>query len=156
MKGKQNYFRTLPHLLQDGHPVFVTFDTAHRWILSPPARDLVLASCLHDHDIKLRMYASVVMPEHLHLLFLPLKNEKGELYTFAETVGAIKSASAHTLNKPLKRHGQVWQAESYDRVPRTSVAVAKVVRYIELNPVRRGLVKKPADYKWLWINRELY
>ncbi len=105
----------------------------------------MLVSCLHYHGTKLTMYAAVVMPEHVHLLFLPLKNDRGRLHTFAETVGAIKSASAHAVNKSLKRKGPVWQAESYDHVPQTSVAIAKVVRYIEMNPVRRGLVKKAAD-----------
>lgn len=84
------------------------------------------------------------------MIFIPLENEKQETFSFEEIVGAIKGASAHSVNKALKRSGIVWQDESFDHVLRHSDSLEQKIRYVRENPVRKGLVSKPEDYKWLW------
>jgi len=144
------YRRNLPHIEKDERAHFITFDTYRRWQLPPVARDIVLRHCLHDNRSKMKLHVVVIMPDHVHLIFTPLRSEIGETYTFEEILGGIKGASAHSVNKALKRSGRVWQDESFDHVTRCLESLEQKIEYVCQNPVRRGLVRSPADYKWLW------
>jgi len=147
---KYKYRRNLPHIERSDRAHFVSFSTHHRWELPTAARDLVLRHCLHDNESKMRLLIAVVMPDHVHLIFIPLRSQTGEVFSFAEILGGIKSASAHSVNKRLKRTGSVWQDESFDHVVRCAEKLEDKIRYVRENPVRRGLVSKPEDYPWLW------
>jgi REP element-mobilizing transposase RayT len=120
-------------------------------LLSPKARDLVLACCLYPHGRKCRVHAVVVMPEHVHLLLSPLRNTAGETFTFAEILHPIKSVSAHRINKLRSAEGPVWQDESFDHVVRSEEKLDDKIEYLTQNPVRRGLVSRPEQYRWLWV-----
>lgn len=147
---KYSYRRNLPHFEKGGRAHFITFDTCLRWELPPLARDLVLEHCLHDHKKKMQLYIAVVMPDHVHMIFVPLENERQETFSFEEIVGAIKGASAHSVNKALERRGHVWQDESFDHVVRHAESLEAKIAYVRENPVRKGLVSRPEDYPWLW------
>ncbi|MGB8131736.1 MAG: transposase [Candidatus Angelobacter sp.] len=147
---KYNYRRNLPHIEKTGRAHFITFDTYLRWVLPPAARDLVLKHCLHENEVKIRMHIAVVMADHVHMIFTPLENEKQETFSFEEIVGAIKGASSHSVNKTLKRSGTVWQDESFDHVIRHADSLEQKIQYVRENPVRKRLVSRPEDYKWLW------
>lgn len=147
---KYDYRRNLPHIERPGRVHFITFDAYLRWELPPQARDLALKHCLHDHGTKMQMYIALVMPDHVHLIFMPLEDEKHETFSFEEIVGSIKGASAHSINKALKRSGTVWQDESFDHVVRHADSLEQKIEYVRQNPVRKGLVSKPEDYPWLW------
>jgi hypothetical protein len=67
---------------------------------------------------------------------------------------AIKSESAHWINKALERKAEVWQEESFDHVLRGDESVASKMAYVLENPVRAGLVKNPVEYRWLWRRPE--
>jgi hypothetical protein len=84
------------------------------------------------------------------MIFTPLEDAIGETYSFEEIIGAIKSASAHTVNKALRRRGSVWQDESFDHVIRHTESLEQKIEYVRQNPVRKGLVSRPEDYPWLW------
>src|SRR5215467_4391768 len=108
---KYIYRRNLPHIEKDDRPHFITFDTYGRWILPPIARDLALQHCLHDNGSKMNLHVAVIMPDHVHIIFTPLRDKTNESYTFEEIVGSIKGASCHSINKALNRSGHVWQDE---------------------------------------------
>jgi len=147
---KYNYRRNLPHIERSGRAHFIIFKTYLNWELPPQARDLVLEHCLHDNGSKMRLYIAVVMPDHVHIIFMPLETENHETFSFEEIVGAIKSASSHSVNKALQRSGTVWQDESFDHVIRHAEGLEQKIRYVRENPVRKGLVARAKDYKWLW------
>jgi REP element-mobilizing transposase RayT len=148
---KAFYRRKLPHLQRDDKAHFVTFCTHQRWRLPEWVRSLVLESCLHDNDIKMHLYAAVVMPDHVHLVFTPSVNVlASEVYPISEIMDAIKGASAHKVNRILGRRGKVWQTESFDRVLRSSENLDAKIIYILENPVRAGLVTEWKRYPWLW------
>jgi REP element-mobilizing transposase RayT len=90
------------------------------------------------------------MPDHVHMIFTPLHDEMGKPICLAEIMNSIKGASAHSINKTLKRRGHVWQSESFDHVLRCAESIHSKVQYICENPVRKGLVADIADYPWLW------
>lgn len=147
---KYPYRRNLPHFLKEGIPHFATFVTHQRWEIPVTARDLVLRHCLRDNGSKMEAHAVVVMPDHVHIIFTPLRVSAVEIFSFEEIVGAIKSASAHSVNRPLHRRGRFWQDESFDHVLRSEESLAEKTEYLCQNPVRKGLVSKPEDYPWLW------
>ena len=149
--AKYSYRRRLPHLQRDNKPVFVTFRTISKDTIPEAYRGLVLQHCLHDNHRKLEMHAVVVMPDHVHLLFTPLNDTKGQPFSLVGIMSGIKGASAHSLNKARNRRGPVWQEESFDHVLRSAESLEDKIEYIALNPVAQKLVKKPGDYRWLWI-----
>ena len=68
----------------------------------------------------------------------------------------MKSATAHRINKLLHLSGPVWQEESFDHVLRSDESLKEKCEYIRQNPVRRGLVQRAEDYRWLWVNPDLW
>jgi REP element-mobilizing transposase RayT len=150
---KYKYRRNLPHIQKDGRAIFVTFNTISGQILPPIARDLAMQHCLHDNASKMRLHAAVVMPDHVHIIFTPLRSENTEPFTLEEIVGSIKGASSHTINKALRRKGHLWQDESFDHVARCEESLEQKIQYIRDNPVKAGLVARPEDYKWLWVEQ---
>ncbi len=53
------------------------------------------------------------------------------------------------MNKHLQRMGPFWQREWFDRVVRNENEKARIIRYIEQNPVKAGLAKEPDLYRGL-------
>ena len=145
-----DFLRHLPHFEGSGDPLFITFATRDRWPLPEPARALVLQHILHDHLAKMHLICAVVMPDHAHMLYFPMDDAEGNRYTRTEVVGAIKSASAHAVNKLLKRQGPVWQDESFDHVTRRSEKVEAKAQYIVENPVRQRLCHEVDEYPYVW------
>jgi REP element-mobilizing transposase RayT len=147
----QLYRRNLPHLQRDSTPHFITFVTKFRWSLPPEFRNIVLASCCHDHRRKYELYVAVVMPDHVHLVLTPLLDEyERKIFSLTEIMQGIKGASGRSINQRLRRHGPVWQEESFDHVLRSSEGLDAKVEYVLQNPVRRGLVSDWREYPWVW------
>jgi REP element-mobilizing transposase RayT len=146
------YRRNLPHLQRDYKPHFLTFCAYQRWILPDWAQTIVMDSCLRANTWTIDLWAVVVMPDHVHMIFTPLIDvAKSELFSLARITKSIKSSSAHLINRRLGRPGRVWQRESFDRVLRVSEKLDEKMAYILDNPVRKGLVSSPEEYLWLWI-----
>ena len=148
------YRRRLPHLQSDAKPLFVTFHTLGFNPISPAARDIVLKVVLREHKFRIYLYAVVVMPEHVHLLFICLRDKTGTLIPMRKPLQAIKSISAKEINRLLGKSGPVWDEESLDHILRSGESLEQKREYIENNPVRRGLVTRPEEYPWLWVNRQ--
>ncbi len=153
LKGKYAYRRRLPHHQKAGCAVFVSFRAGCLDRLPESVRGLVLQHCLHDHGVKVQVHIAVVMPDHVHLLLTPLADAEGNPYSVVAVLQAIKGASAHSINRALQRSGPVWQEESFDHVPRSNESFEEKIEYIRQNPVRRGLVERPEDYPWLWVEK---
>ena len=100
------------------------------------------------------MHAAVIMPDHVHLLFTALREIEGWTFALPEILKAIKGTSARSVNKLSGRFGALWQDESFDHVLRGDESFSETVEYIRMNPVRKGLVEKPEEYEWLWIDPE--
>jgi REP-associated tyrosine transposase len=139
------YRRDLPHLSKDHKTYFVTFVSMERRVLEPAARDIVLRSCLHDHDVKSWVHCVVVMPDHVHILLSPFAG-----FFLTSLIADIKSSSAHIINRVLGRKGSFWQSESFDHILRSDEKVIEKANYILENPVRKRLVRSAVDWPWYW------
>jgi len=86
--------------------------------------------------------AWTIMSNHIHLLLLP-KVPPSRL------MKSLKGASAREANRILSRTGEAfWQAESYDHWVRDETEWNRIANYIEENPVKAGLVRRAADFRW--------
>jgi len=153
LKRKYNYRRRLPHYQKDDRTLFVTFRAWSKDALAETVRDTVFQHCLRDQGKKARIHGVVVMPDHVHLLLTPLRDRDGYLYSLVAILQGIKGASAHSVNRLLRRAGPVWQDESLDHVLRGNESFEEKLEYIRQNPVRRGLVSRPEDYRWLFVEK---
>ena len=89
------------------------------------------------------------MPDHLHVV-LQLGDHSG----LSEVVNRIKAGTGRALNKHLNRTGPVWQRSYHDHLLRKEEDLRTVARYVVMNPLRAGLVKRLADYPhWdaMWL-----
>jgi REP element-mobilizing transposase RayT len=150
---KYEYHRTLPHYQKASRVVFISFRKANQTPFAPEARDAILQHCLHDNRKRYDLHAAVVMPDHVHLLLLPLRDEKGWPFSLPTILKLLKGTSARSVNKLSGSSGPVWQEESFDHALRSQESFEEKLEYLRQNPVRRGLVKKPEDNKWLWVDQ---
>lgn len=125
-----------------------------RWLARDNVAEIVLEN-LFFHSVKLfRLWAFAIMPNHVHVLAEPLgetENSNSKDKEFAALAGishALKSFTAHRANEILRRTGAFWEAESYDHWVRDEKEFARIVEYIEKNPVKAGLVKSPEQWRW--------
>ena len=87
------------------------------------------------------------------MIFTPLiDRERSEVFSLARITKGIKGTSTNLINRQLGRTGRVWQQESFDRVPRVSEKLDEKIAYILDNPVRKGLVSSPTEYRWLCVS----
>jgi REP element-mobilizing transposase RayT len=151
-RGSTNTAAVSPTTKTTNRILFITYSTWHRWKLPEIARDLALHSCLRANGRKYELYAAVAMPDHVHLICLPLTDSNGSI-SIPEITRTIKSESAHRINKALKRTGRVWQDESFDHILRGEESLSKKMKYILENSVRAGIVPRSNDYRWFWWDR---
>lgn len=93
--------------------------------------------------------AFVVMPDHLHWLFV-LQNA-----SLSEIMQNIKGSSSYEIQKIRRARGEIrgnpllWQEGYHDHAARKEEDLRQIARYIVANPLRAGLVEKIGDYP-LW------
>jgi REP element-mobilizing transposase RayT len=107
LNRKYEYRRKPPHYQPAGRRLFITFRKNNQDPFPPQARDAVLQHCLHDHGKRYELHAAVVMPEHVHLLLTPLRDEKGWPYGLPAILKSLKGTSARSVNRLLGSSGPV-------------------------------------------------
>ena len=63
-------------------------------------------------------------------------------------MAAAVVSSTRQINKLRREAGILWQGRFFDRALRTVKEYHEKVEYIHLNPVKRGLVARPEEWKW--------
>ncbi|MFY9674871.1 MAG: transposase [Terriglobales bacterium] len=142
---------------------FVTFSCYRRQrkFRTPDIYDLFVQTLEDMRGLfSICVYGYVVMPEHVHLLLS--EPEQGTLadaihylkLSFAKRVrSGVSKVSAHKTDASLGRHrtlesGSFWEKRYYDRNVRDASEFSIKLRYLHRNPVKRGLVSDPAEWKW--------
>lgn len=99
----------------------------------------------------MHLHIVVIMTDHAHLILTPaIDYDRMRVYPLGEIMWAIKSASAHHINKLLGRSGKVWQDQYFDHVVRGAESLNEKIAYVRQNPVRAGLVGVAEEYPWTW------
>ncbi len=110
---------------------------------------------LHYHDSsRYELIAYCIMPNHVHVIILPLLNPDGNIYPISRITYSWKRYSANKINKYLDKKGNLWQAESYDHLVKDEEELYRTIEYVINNPVEAGLVKHWKDWEHSWIKKE--
>lgn len=145
------YKRNLPHWEQSGNAYFITFRTAKGINRYDRAKDTVFYTIIFHNKKKYKLYAGVIMADHVHPLFQPLEKIKDGFYSTREIVHSIKSYSANRINKQLNKNGPVWLDENFDRIVMDEKELLEKMGYIVDNPIKPNLVDNPEDYRWIYV-----
>lgn len=84
------------------------------------------------------------MPNHVHLILEP----KEQPQNLAQFVKLLAQKYAQYVNKKYKRTGTLWEGRFRSSPISKDDYLLTCSRYIEMNPVRAGIVDDPAEYKW--------
>ena len=117
--------------------------TGPRYFVRPEIADMMVEA-IDYRERQLRHYelhAFVVMANHVHLLVTPLIEPSKFMHS-------LKRFTAGQGNRMLGLAGPFWQDESYDRLVRNEKEFERILNYIEMNPVKAGLVEQAEDFRW--------
>ena len=130
---------------------FITFSCYKRqpFLRTPESKDTVqqlLEQTRQRHGVCIVGY--VLMPEHVHLL-----TDEPATSTLASFLQVFKQSTSRQLKPPTaKPSDQFWQRRYYDFNVSTHAKHIEKLQYIHRNPVKRGLVERPEDYRWSSFN----
>jgi putative transposase len=153
----------LEHYDHDNRARFITFCTYKKLPLltNNKFRKIIIQSiCEARKAYYFKLLSYVIMPEHIHMVIIPAVDVK-----VGSLIGDIKKASSKSIHRLLKDSGSdlvkkltgrrdgknkfaFWQRRCYDHNCRTEESVWEKVNYCHYNPVKRGLVKSPGDWRW--------
>lgn len=128
-------------------PDYVYFATLCARHLSSPFVDMGLASAIvdallyHSRTGNWKLYAYVLMPDHLHVALSPCDNGR----TISQLLHDFKSFTTRMGWRHGVR-GALWQRGFYDHVARSERGLLAICEYIVANPVRKGLVKEVGEW----------
>jgi len=89
------------------------------------------------------VHAYVLMPNHVHLLLTPANtNSAGDL------MKRLGQRYVQYVNRSYKRSGTLWEGRFRSCVIEQETYLFNCQRYIEMNPVRAGIVQHPDEYRW--------
>lgn len=104
------------------------------------------------------------MPEHVHLVLVPKENTQ-----VGKIIGDIKRITSKRIHQYLAGHDPdmikkltvirnrverfaFWQRRCYDHNCRDGESLWQKVEYCHMNPLKRGIIKNLADWKWSSYN----
>ena len=101
----------------------------------------IIGDCKKRYNFKLYHYA--LLNNHIHLLL-----QIGEKGSVSEILKYINGVYAGWYNRVKDRKGHFWQDRFGSKVIEAENYFLRCAIYIELNPVRAGLVKNSLDWKF--------
>lgn len=129
---------------REGQPFSITICTWNKITLSNKSKEMIFQSVIEgDLNRKSDLMAVCVMPDHVHLLLAPLKENLIEL------LYKWKNYTTH-LVQLQEKIGKLWQRSFYDHGLRKDENLIKIAGYIVSNLVRKSLVENWRDYSYTW------
>ena len=89
------------------------------------------------------IHAWVLMTNHVHLLCTPRVDNAVSLM-----MQALGRHYVRYFNSSYQRTGTLWEGRFKSCLVQEENHLLQLYRYIELNPVRAGMVRQPSDYAW--------
>jgi putative transposase len=89
------------------------------------------------------LHAYCLMTNHVHLLVTA-----NEPHGYARLMQRVGQLYSQYINRTTGRTGTLWEGRFKSSPVQSESYLLSCYRYIELNPVRAGLVADPADYEW--------
>jgi putative transposase len=136
----------LPRLTLAGHPHHIILRGNNRQAIFASSADYEkLLALLQEHAKKFdaAIHAYVLMSNHFHLLATPRSVEG-----IPQMMQAVGRSYVRYFNSRQSRTGTLWEGRYRSTVIQAERHLLACMVYIDLNPVRAGLVHDPADYRW--------
>lgn len=89
------------------------------------------------------IHAYVLMTNHVHLLMTP-----EDAHGIGKVMKALGRYYVQYFNYTYQRTGTLWEGRYRATLIDTEAYLLTCMRYIELNPVRAGMVSHPSEYPW--------
>lgn len=89
------------------------------------------------------VHAYVLMTNHVHILVTPMED-----YGVSSLMQSLGKRYVQYINKTYKRTGTLWEGRYKASLIDSERYLFTCMRYIELNPVRAGMVELPSEYAW--------
>lgn len=90
------------------------------------------------------MHAYCLMTNHVHLLISP----GPDAAAVSSFMRLLAGRQTRYVNRKQQRSGTLWEGRFKASLVDTSNYLLACYRYIDLNPVRAGLIEYPEDYEW--------
>ena len=90
-----------------------------------------------------RVHAYVLMTNHVHLLI-----SSDEPEGVGRLMKALGQRYVQYVNRTYQRSGTLWEGRFRSCLTQDETYLLACMRYIELNPVRAGMVAHPGEYRW--------
>ena len=136
----------LPRLTLTDYPHHVILRGNNRQVIFSGESDMRrMLSLLEEHSMVqgVDVHAYVLMGNHLHLLLTPRRD--GALSLMMQSVGR---SYVRAFNQAHGRTGTLWEGRYRSSVIQTERYLLTCMAYIDLNPVRAGMVEAPENYPW--------
>jgi len=89
------------------------------------------------------LYGYCLLADHFHLLIRPGPGE-----SISRILQSVTVTHTWRYHKRHRSSGHVWQGRFKSPAVQDDGHLLVVLRYIEANPVRAGIVADPRDYRW--------
>jgi putative transposase len=135
-----------PRLTVAGYPHHIIQRGNDRQLIVRSDRDRVfLLELIHDYakEYAVAIHAYVLMDNHFHLLATPATTEGLPLM-----MQAVGRRYVRYYNGWYQRTGALWEGRYKSTLIETERYLLACMAYIDLNPVRAGMVAQAADYPW--------
>jgi putative transposase len=130
------------HIIQRGNNRKVTFHTDHDFRVYRH----FLADAVKKHACSVHAYC--LMSNHVHLLVTPERSD-----AISKVIQAVSQRYAQYFNRLYDRCGALWEGRYRATLIDSDAYLLTCYRYIELNPVRAGMVAEPAQYEYSSFRR---
>ncbi|MFH1217963.1 MAG: transposase [Pseudomonadota bacterium] len=126
------------HIIQRGHNRQVIFAAEEDY--------LYYLENLREWKTRLqcKVYAFCLMTNHVHLVIDPGDNTEN----LGMLMKRIAGRQTRYINKMEKRTGSLWEGRYKSSPINANEYLLACCRYVELNPVRAGMVQEPTQYRW--------
>jgi putative transposase len=94
-------------------------------------------------ELDCQIYSYVLMTNHVHLLLSASKTEN--ISKLSQSMGRCY---VPYFNQKYGKSGTLWEGRFKANSIDSEHYLLSCYRYIELNPVRAGMVEKPEEYRW--------
>lgn len=136
----------LPRVVLPGQPLHVIQRGNNRSTIFFAEGDYrFYLECVQDACVRWEcgVHAYVLMTNYVHLLLTP-QYEDG----VSRMMQSVGRRYVQYVNDQYRRTGTLWEGRFKSALIDTERYLLRCYRYIELNPVRAGMVVHPSDYEW--------
>lgn len=136
----------LPRLTLPGYPHHIIQRGNNRQPIFASTADYLMLLDLLDENAKkfgVALHAYVLMSNHFHLLATPQTADG-----LPQMMQAVGRRYVRYFNDSQQRSGTLWEGRYRSTLIQAERYLLACMAYIDLNPVRAGLVAHPRDYPW--------